>query len=412
MSPSLAISERKLVFLIGAVQFVNVLDFMMVMPLGPDFARALGVPMESIGLVGGSYTAAAALSGLLGATFLDRFDRKLTLAVALGGLVLATAAGGFAVDLETLVAARVAAGLFGGPATASSLAIIADVISVERRGWAMGAVMGAFSLASVFGVPAGLELARIGGWQAPFFAVAGLGAVVGVLTLLSLPSFTGHLTAAPSIPPPNASGRPQHTLSFLARPAVLLSLVGTSITMVSTFAIIPNLATYWQFNFGYPRERLGLLYLVGGAVSFMTMRVAGWLSDRFGSARTATIGNALFAGVLYLSFVSPMHTIPVLLHFVAMMVTNSFRMIPVQALSSRVPRGSERARFMSAQSAVQHASSAAGAFLSAKVLTTAPSGALIGMDRIGTMSLALTCVLPLIVFRVQANLPASRPSAR
>ncbi len=38
------ISERMVVFLVGAVQFVNVLDFVMVMPMGPDFALALGIP--------------------------------------------------------------------------------------------------------------------------------------------------------------------------------------------------------------------------------------------------------------------------------------------------------------------------------------------------------------------------------
>jgi hypothetical protein len=37
--------------------FVNVLDFMMVMPLGPDFAAALDIPTSHLGYIGGSYTA-------------------------------------------------------------------------------------------------------------------------------------------------------------------------------------------------------------------------------------------------------------------------------------------------------------------------------------------------------------------
>ncbi|HET9551446.1 MAG TPA: hypothetical protein VFP50_00620 [Anaeromyxobacteraceae bacterium] len=60
-------SERTLLFLVGAVQFVNVLDFMMVMPLGPDFAQGLGIPASRLGLVGGAYTGAAAVAGLLAA---------------------------------------------------------------------------------------------------------------------------------------------------------------------------------------------------------------------------------------------------------------------------------------------------------------------------------------------------------
>src|SRR3954469_19242460 len=84
-SPKL-LSERRLLFLIGAVQFVNILDFVMVMPLGPDLARSLGMRSSDLGLVGGSYTAAAAVSGLIGSLFLDRFDRRSALAVALVGL--------------------------------------------------------------------------------------------------------------------------------------------------------------------------------------------------------------------------------------------------------------------------------------------------------------------------------------
>ena len=59
------ISERTLTLLLGGIQFVNVLDFMMVTPLGPDFSAALGIPTSRLGLVTGSYAAAASLAGSL-----------------------------------------------------------------------------------------------------------------------------------------------------------------------------------------------------------------------------------------------------------------------------------------------------------------------------------------------------------
>src|SRR5437867_2236444 len=187
-------SERAIVFLVGAVQFVNILDFMIVMPLGPDFAKALGIPASHLGYIGGSYTAAASVAGLVGTLFLDRFDRRKALAVSMLGLVLGTLAGGFATGMGTLMAARVLAGMFGGPATSLSFSVIADVVPAERRGRAMGAVMGAFSVASVLGVPAGLELARQGGWRLPFFAVAGLGALVAAGAVFLLPPLRAHLS--------------------------------------------------------------------------------------------------------------------------------------------------------------------------------------------------------------------------
>ena len=51
----LKLSERRVVFLVGAVQFINVLDFTMVMPLGPDFARALHIPASELGKIVGGY---------------------------------------------------------------------------------------------------------------------------------------------------------------------------------------------------------------------------------------------------------------------------------------------------------------------------------------------------------------------
>src|ERR1700723_2171713 len=86
-------SERSLIFFVGAIQFVNILDFMMVMPLGPDFARALNIPASQIGLIGGAYTFAAAISGLIAALFLDQFARKRALLFFLFGLMSMTLAG-------------------------------------------------------------------------------------------------------------------------------------------------------------------------------------------------------------------------------------------------------------------------------------------------------------------------------
>src|SRR5205823_5122185 len=84
--------------LVGAIQFINILDFVIPLPMGPDLAKGLGIPTSQIGLIGAAYVVAAALSGLAGSFFLDRFDRRKAVAVAMMGLVLGTAAGGLAIS--------------------------------------------------------------------------------------------------------------------------------------------------------------------------------------------------------------------------------------------------------------------------------------------------------------------------
>ncbi len=385
------ISERRLIFLLGAVQFVNALDFMILMPLGPDLASALGIPVSHLGMVGGSYTAAAAVAGMAGALFLDRFDRRRALAVAMVGLVLATAAGALARGFGSLVGARLMAGACGGPAAALCLAILADMVPPERRGKATAAIMGAFSVASVIGVPAGLELARAGGWRTPLLAVAGLGALVAVSALALLPPMARHLerTGRP------AAVRPMR--EFLTDRGVLLALGGTCTVFMASFLLIPNLSAFFQFNRGFPRERLGLLYMVGGIVTFAAMRWGGAVVDRRGPLSVATAATALFLADLAFGLLPAHSLLPVLVVFVGFMVGNAVRIVAFNTLASQVPPPAERARFMSSLSAVQHLSAAVGAVVSSALLTERADGALVGVPSMVVAAMVLVAVLPLLV---------------
>jgi len=382
-------SERLIIFLVGAIQFVNIVDFMMVMPLGPDYAQALGISTAHLGQIAGSYTAAAALSGLVAALFLDRFDRRKALGVALLGLVTGTAAGAFARGLPSLVLARAIAGSFGGPATAISLSIIADVVPPARRGRAMGAVMGAFSVASVVGVPMGLRLSTWGGWRLPFIVVAAMGVVVGVLAIWKMPPMRGHIVAGA---PPTLS----QMADLLADGTIWLALATNGLVMLTAFIVVPNIAPHLLQNLGFPRNRLDFAYMVGGVASFAIMRVAGHGVDRYGAPRVSAVGTALMIGVLYFAFIAPgaIGVAGVFAVFVLFMGGMSVRNIAMTSLATRVPRAGQRAGYMSLQSTAQHMSSATGAFLSSRLLHEAPGGRLSGIATVSTISAVLALGLP------------------
>jgi len=125
------LSERQLVFLIGAGQLVVNLAYATLLPLGPDLARELEIPNSSLGIVSGSYVAAA---GIAGTFYLDRFDRRRALAIALLGVVIGSIASGLANGFVALLAARAVAGAAGGQATALALAIVSDSVAPDRRG--------------------------------------------------------------------------------------------------------------------------------------------------------------------------------------------------------------------------------------------------------------------------------------
>jgi predicted MFS family arabinose efflux permease len=390
------VSERTILFLVAAVQFVNIIDFMMVMPMGPDFAKALAIPTSSLGLIGGSYTAAAAVSGLVCSTFLDRYDRRTALSATMLGLVLATAGGGIAVGFHTLLIARVLAGAFGGPSMSLCMSIVADVIPPERRGRAMGVVMSSFAIASVLGVPVGLELARLWGWRTPFFAVAALGAVVAGCALWLMPSLRLHLAHS-------VDGELPPMRETLERPVVWIALCATFVMAATMFALVPNLSAYLQYNAGMPRDQLGFLYLVGGLASFASMNVVGRMIDRFGSPAVAAFGTAVYTVMLYLGFVKPPNTISPMTLFVGWMAASAFRNVPANALFTRVPRPMERARFMSLNSAVQQIACAVGAMASAAYLTERPDHGLVGMDVVAWIAIVTGLTYPLMMVAIDRD---------
>lgn len=399
--PSNRRRERGIIAVVGAVQFVNILDFMMVMPMGPDFAVGLGIPTSQLGLIGGSYTAAGAVAGLLGIVALDRFARRSALIVCLLGLAVGTALGAFATDLTTLMLARIVAGLFGGPATSLALAIVTDVVPAERRGRAMGAVMGAFSAASVLGVPLGLELARLTSWRGPFFVVAGLGALIALLARVFLPVLDGHVAARTGgrAPPVDAV----RLRRMLSRPEVHLAGLLVAATNFSSFLVIPNLSALLQLNLGYPRDQLGVLYLVGGAISFFTMRGAGRLVDRYGSVRLIATSAFVVSVALVAMGILETHVLPTVVFFALFMVFQSARNVSLQTLASKVPEPDERAGYQSIQSAIQHAAAAAGAVLSSTMLTEV-GGRLEGMPTLCVTSILVAALGVPVAMLLEARL--------
>lgn len=128
----------------------------------------INIPSSQMGLVNGIYTFAAAFSAIIMAHYLDRLDRKKAVIFFLIGLSISTVLTAFVWDISTMLATRTLARLLGGPVTALSLSMVVDMVPVSRRGRALAIVTSAFTVAAVFGIPLGLELALQFNWQMPF----------------------------------------------------------------------------------------------------------------------------------------------------------------------------------------------------------------------------------------------------
>jgi predicted MFS family arabinose efflux permease len=361
--------ERWLMLTIAGIQFTHILDFMIMMPLGPQFTRLFDISDAQFGLLVSAYTLAAGVSGLAAATYVDRFDRKrllLTLYVLFG---LATLACGLAPGYGFLMVARVAAGAFGGVLSALSQTIVADVVPFERRGRAMGIVMSSFSVSTVIGVPAGLFLASHWNWQAPFIGIALLSGLLATAAAFTLPPLRQHL---------NAQGRPSVWRGIgmvLSDANHLRAFAFSALMMFTGFTVIPYLTIYMQANVGVTDSQLPYIYLCGGLATLVTARVFGRLSDRLGKVRVFSwLAAAVIVPLLVTTLLPPVPFWLMVVVSTTLFIFMSGRMIPGMALLTSAADPALRGTFMALNAAVQSAAMGLASFL---------GGLIIGRDAAG-----------------------------
>ena len=99
--------EKLLLYTLATIQFTAIMDFMIVMPLGPQLMRLFEINPAQFGIIVSSYTFAAGFTGLVGAFFIDRFDRKTALLFNYIGFSVGTILCALAPTYEWLVAARI-----------------------------------------------------------------------------------------------------------------------------------------------------------------------------------------------------------------------------------------------------------------------------------------------------------------
>lgn len=395
-SPDRPIDERLLITLLTAVNFTQMMDFVVMMPLGPQLMRVFAIDATHFAIAVSAYTISAAASAVAGSLLIDRFERKRALLVLYAGFTVATVACAFAPTFHALVLARLGAGACGGMLGALVLAIVGDAVPYGRRGAAMGTVMSAFALASILGVPAGIWLAAWLGWHATFYAIAAISAVVLVVAWLRMPTMHGHL----------AGGRrpPMETVrALLSEPAHWRVFAFTAALVFAGFMVIPFIATYLSRNVGVGDRQLGLVYLFGGICSVVSSPWIGRLADRHGKHRVFTV-VALLA-MLPTLVLTHLHQVPLataLLVTTAFIIVGSGRFVPATALITAAVAAPLRGSFMSLNTAVQSAASGAAAMVAGLLISqTDPASPLQGYGTVGWLSCVATCVGVALVWTIR-----------
>jgi predicted MFS family arabinose efflux permease len=396
-----AAHERVVLLTLAAVQFTSIVDFMVIMPLGPQLMRTLQINPRQFGWVVSSYTFSAGVAGVMVSSLIDRFGRKAAFLGLFSGFLVGTLLCGLAPGYSSLLAARVITGAFGGILGGMAMAIIGDVFPEERRGRATGALMSAFSLASVVGVPFGLYLGTKHGWHAPFLLLAALGVPLLATAMVVLPPLRGHLGHAPRAHPLAEMWatytHPNHLRAF----ALIVTL------MFGAFAVIPFLSPYLVANVGVSEASLPWVYIAGGALTLVAAPVIGRLADRHGKLRVYRVVAPISALLMLMVTNLPRVGLVLAVAAVALLMTsNAGRMVAAMAMVIGSVEPRRRGGFMSANSSVQHLATGLGAAVGGLIIARATDGTLRHFDRVGLIAVVSTLLSLWLAGRLRPAGPA------
>ncbi len=386
------LSERRLLLLLAAVQFTHIMDFMIMMPLGPQLMRELDITPQQFGGLISSFAITSGVVGLAAAPFTDRFDRRKLLLFCYAGFTLATLACGLSESASTLFWARAVCGAFGGVSGATIMAIVADVVPPERRARGMGIIMTAFSVAAALGVPFGLKLAQVWKWEAPFLVVAGVAAVVWVGLFRILPPVRGHLTGDKV-----RSGK-----DFLELLRNRNAWVGLSLMVAIVFGhftIIPYLSPYLVGNVGVPEQSLFLVYLTGGLVTIFTGPFIGKMADRYGRFRIYAIlvaGACIVIRLLTSSGPLPLWQSLLLAGFFFAFASGRF--VPGQATISMAVPSNRRGAYMSLVACARDLASGMTTAIGGRIVAEGAGGQLLHFEKLGWLAIDVS-IVSLWIFR-------------
>lgn len=407
--------EKYLLLTLAGIQFSHVLDFMIMMPLGPILMSAFGIGTHEFGLLVASYSFSAALSGLLAATFVDRVERKRLLLGMFALFGLATLACGLAPGYATLLIARGLAGAFGGVMGALVQTMVGDVIPFARRARASGVVSAAFSLSTVAGVPLSLWLAHYFQWRAPFVFIAVLVVLFILVGVRTLPELRHHISPSTSpsvLSGAEGSGQAKRAHPFAAMFAVLRdanhlrALLFSALVIFSGFMVIPYITIYAVGNVGIAQQDIPYIYLFGGAATLITARRIGRWADLRGKVRIYRL--VATAALLPLLVVTHIGAVPLWLWLICttvFFVLVSGRMIPAMAIITSSVQPKLRGTFMSLNATTQAFAMGLATTLAGFIITQDASGKIVDYGTVGYVAMAANALAIWFVARITMHDP-------
>lgn len=255
--------ELRRLWVLMATVFVDMIGFLMVLPLLPFYATRLGASATTVGLLVAAFSVAQVASSPLWGRVSDRWGRRPVLLAGLLASAVAYLLFSAAESVLLLFVSRLAQGA-GGGTTGVAQAYVSDTVVAEERAKALGWLSAATSAGVMIGPALGSFATRFGeAW--PGLVAAALCVANAVFAWRYLPESRPVHDDAERQPLRRAMAR---VVSHPGEAASLLIWI-YAIGMMAFMAMNASLALYLRARFGIDERTIGWFYVYVGSISLV-----------------------------------------------------------------------------------------------------------------------------------------------
>src|ERR687895_1272821 len=272
--------------------FIDMVGLLMVLPLLPFYAKALGGSGLVVGVLVSSFAIAQLLASPFWGRFSDRYGRRPALLIGLTASAIAYVIFAYASSLWLLFISRIVQGAGGGTVSVIQ-AYVADAVAPEDRAKGLGWLSAATN--------AGVALGPVIGSQTMAGGRATPGLVAAALCLVNVLFAWRYLTESRDLAEAHAQPRkPGRSLEAVRRvvthsaepPSRLIWIYAIAIGAFQGSNAI--LALFLAARWGVTEKTIGFFFTYIGVISVLTRAVIlGRAVDYFGEVRLSRIGLVL-----------------------------------------------------------------------------------------------------------------------
>lgn len=267
-----------ILWLLTIVNFLVGMGAFLVVGLLSPIQIALDLSLMQAGLLLSIYSLAYAVGSPLGVALTGKLDRKTVLLGCLITFMLSTLAAAMASSYLQLIGARIATAIAAGIITPVTASIAVNTCSPKNAGRSLSRVFLGFTLAQVIGIPFSSFLGNSLGWQAAFYVVFGLSALVTPMLALMLKR---------NIP---AEVNDYATLkAALSDSREMFSVLCTATFICGIYILYTFLEPLVVQTLGYGRDEIAALLMIFGLGAVAGNYLGGALSDNIGPSNTLAL---------------------------------------------------------------------------------------------------------------------------